>query len=45
MDTTDGSLSAADLVVGGLGTLTNGAAAGTFQLHTQTTAGEAFSYQ
>ena len=37
-------LSSADLVVGGLGTLTNGAAAGSFSTAYQTTAGEAFSY-
>ena len=44
MDDSGGSLSAADLVVGGLGTLTNGAAAGSFSTAYQTTAGEAFSY-
>ena len=41
---TGGSLNAADLVVGGLGTLTNGSAAGSFSTAYQTTAGEAFSY-
>ena len=44
MDDSGGSLSSADLVVGGLGTLTNGAAAGSFSTAYQTTAGEAFSY-
>ena len=44
MDDDGGSLGAADLVVGGLGTLTNGAAAGSFSTAYQTTAGEAFSY-
>ena len=44
MDDDGGSLSAADLVVGGLGTLTNGSAAGSFGTAYQTTAGEAFSY-
>ena len=44
MDTDGGSLNAADLVVGGLGTLTDGSAAGSFGTAYQTTAGEAFSY-
>ena len=44
MDGDGGSLAAADLVVGGFGTLTNGAAAGDFSTAYQTTAGEAFSY-
>ena len=44
MDSDGGSLSAADLVVGGLGTLTDGSAAGSFGTAYQTTAGEAFSY-
>jgi hypothetical protein len=44
LDDDGGSLGAADLVVGGLGTLTNGAAAGSFSTAYQTTAGEAFSY-
>ena len=44
MDGDGGSLTAADLVVGGFGTLTNGAAAGDFSTAYQTTAGEAFSY-
>jgi len=44
MDSDGGSLSAADLVVGGLGTLTDGSAAGDFGTAYQTTAGEAFSY-
>ena len=44
MDDDGGSLGSADLVVGGLGTLTNGAAAGSFSTAYQTTAGEAFSY-
>ena len=44
MDSEGGSLNAADLVVGGLGTLTDGSAAGSFGTAYQTTAGEAFSY-
>ena len=44
MDGDGGSLAAADLVVGGLGTLTTGSAAGDFSTAYQTTAGEAFSY-
>lgn len=44
MDNAGGSLSSADLSVGGLGTLTNGAAAGSFSTAYQTTAGDAFSY-
>ena len=44
MDSDGGSLNAADLVVGGLGTLTTGQAAGDFGTAYQTTAGEAFSY-
>ena len=44
MDGDGGSLSAADLVVGGFGTLTTGQAAGDFSTAYQTTAGEAFSY-
>ena len=44
MDDDGGSLSAADLVVGGLGTLSDGSAAGSFGTAYQTTAGEAFSY-
>jgi hypothetical protein len=44
MDSDGGSLNAADLVVGGLGTLTDGSAAGSFGTAYQTTAGEAFSY-
>ena len=44
MDNDGGSLAAADLVVGGLGTLTTGSAAGDFSTAYQTTAGEAFSY-
>ena len=44
MDGDGGSLGDADLVVGGFGTLTNGAAAGDFSTAYQTTAGEAFSY-
>ena len=44
MDNAGGSLSSADLGVGGLGTLTNGAAAGSFSTAYQTTAGDAFSY-
>ena len=44
MDNAAGSLSSADLSVGGLGTLTNGAAAGSFSTAYQTTAGDAFSY-
>ena len=44
MDSEGGSLNAADLVVGGLGTLTDGSAAGSFSTAYQTTAGEAFSY-
>ena len=44
MDLEGGSLSAADQVVGGLGTLTTGSAAGSFGTAYQTTAGEAFSY-
>ena len=39
-----GGSGTADLGVGGLGTLTNGAAAGSFSTAYQTTAGEAFSY-
>ena len=44
MDLEGGSLSGADQVVGGLGTLTDGSAAGSFGTAYQTTAGEAFSY-
>ena len=44
MDGDGGSLTAADLVVGGFGTLTTGQAAGDFSTAYQTTAGEAFSY-
>ena len=44
MDLEGGSLNAADQVVGGLGTLTDGSAAGSFGTAYQTTAGEAFSY-
>ena len=44
MDLDGGSLSGADLKVGGLGTLTDGSAAGSFGTAYQTTAGEAFSY-
>ena len=44
MDLEGGSLNAADLVVGGLGSLTDGSAAGSFGTAYQTTAGEAFSY-
>ena len=44
MDLEGGSLSGADQVVGGLGTLTDGSAGGSFGTAYQTTAGEAFSY-
>jgi hypothetical protein len=44
MDLEGGSLNAADQVVGGLGTLTTGSAAGSFGTAYQTTAGSAFSY-
>ena len=44
MDGDGGSLTAADQVVGGFGTLTTGQAAGDFSTAYQTTAGEAFSY-
>ena len=44
MDLEGGSLSAADQVVGGLGSLTDGSAGGSFGTAYQTTAGEAFSY-
>ena len=44
MDNDGGSLSAADQIVGGLGTLSTGSAAGDFSTAYQTTAGEAFSY-
>ena len=44
MDLEGGSLSGADQKVGGLGTLTDGSAAGSFGTAYQTTAGEAFSY-
>ena len=44
MDNDGGSLSAADQIVGGLGSLTTGSAAGDFSTAYQTTAGEAFSY-
>ena len=39
-----GGSGTADLQVGGLGTLTNGAAAGSFATATQATSGNAFSY-
>ena len=39
-----GGTGTADLNVGGLGTLTNGAAAGSFATATQATSGNAFSY-
>ena len=44
MDNDGGSLTAADQIVGGLGSLTTGAAAGDFSTAYQTTAGAAFSY-
>ena len=44
MDLEGGSLSGADQKIGGLGTLTDGSAAGSFGTAYQTTAGEAFSY-
>ena len=44
MDNDGGSLTAADQIVGGLGSLTTGSAAGDFSTAYQTTAGEAFSY-
>ena len=44
MDNDGGSFAAADQIVGGLGTLTDGSAAGDFSTAYQTTAGEAFSY-
>ena len=45
MDDSGGSLSPQTLVVGGLGTLTNGAVLpGRFSTAYQTTAGEAFSF-
>ena len=44
MDGDGGSLTAADQIVGGFGTLTTGQAAGDFSTAYQTTAGEAFSY-
>jgi hypothetical protein len=44
MDVDGGSLSGADQIVGGFGTLTTGQAAGSFGTAYQTTAGEAFSY-
>ena len=44
MDNDGGSLTAADQIVGGLGTLSTGSAAGDFSTAYQTTAGEAFSY-
>ena len=44
MDNDGGSLTAADQIVGGLGSLTTGSAAGDFSTAYQTTAGAAFSY-
>ena len=44
MDNDGGSFAAADQIVGGLGSLTDGSAAGDFSTAYQTTAGEAFSY-
>jgi len=44
MDNDGGSLTAADQIVGGLGSLTTGSAAGDFSTAYQTSAGAAFSY-